>query len=136
MRSSSLDNVRILVVDDELDAREVIAAVLEAEGAQVASASSSSEGLAVLDCFTPQVILSDIAMPGEDGVTFLHRVRALARVRDVPILAFTAYASDADRERLLKAGFTGYLAKPMDPDRLVTTISQVVRTRGGADTPG
>lgn len=135
MRSTSLDDVRILVVDDELDAREVIAAVLEAAGARVASASSSSEGLAVLERFTPQVILSDIAMPGEDGVTFLHRVRALARVRDVPVLAFTAYASEADRKRLLKAGFTGYIAKPMDPDRLVNTLTQVLGARGGATSP-
>ena len=135
MRSPSLDDVRILVVDDELDAREVIAAVLEAAGARVASASSSSEGLVVLERFTPHVILSDIAMPGEDGITFLHRVRSLKRIGNVPVLAFTAYASDADRERLLKAGFTGYLAKPMDPDRLVNTLQQVLGERGGAASP-
>ena len=132
MRSPSLDDVRILVVDDELDAREVVAAVLEAAGARVASASSCSEGLAVLECFTPHLILSDIAMPGEDGLTFLHKVRALQRIRDVPILAFTAYASDTDRQRLLKAGFTDYIVKPMDPDRLVNTLTKVLGARGGA----
>ena len=123
MSSILLDEVRILVVDDELDAREVIAEVLEDAGARVASAGSSPEGIAVLQRFGPQLILSDIAMPGEDGVAFLRKVRALPQTKDVPVIAFTAYANNADRERLLEAGFTGYLAKPVDPDKLLRTIT-------------
>ena len=123
MTSNSLDEVRILVVEDERDAREVIAEVLEDAGARVASAASSPEGIAVLERFNPQLILSDIAMPGEDGVTFLRKVRKLPQARDIPVVAFTAYASNADRARLLEAGFDGYIAKPADPARLVEALT-------------
>jgi CheY-like chemotaxis protein len=117
----------VLVVDDELDAREIIASVLEDAGAEVVTAASSGEALRILERFTPRVILSDISMPGEDGISFIHKLRRLPELKDVPALALTAYAADADRRRVLEAGFTGHLAKPVEPDALVRAIANALK---------
>jgi PAS domain S-box-containing protein len=125
-RRQSLKGLRVLVLDDELDAREIISSVLEEAGAQVVTASSSTEASRVLERFTPHVILSDIAMPGEDGIAFIRKVRELPHLKKVPALAFTAYASDVDRTRILDAGFDGHVAKPVDPNELVSAITGVL----------
>jgi PAS domain S-box-containing protein len=119
---ASLRDARVLVIDDELDAREIIASVLEDAGALVVTAASSAEAMSALGRFAPQVILSDIAMPGEDGIAFIHRLRRSPELKDVPALAFTAYASDGDRMRVLEAGFNGHVAKPIEPQELVRAI--------------
>jgi PAS domain S-box-containing protein len=124
--SASLNEVRVLVVDDEVDAREVIASVLESRGARVVSAASSAEAMTALERFTPQVILSDIAMPGEDGLAFIRKLREVPRLKDIPALAFTAYARPEDRARVMDAGFNGHLAKPLGPDALVQAIAKAL----------
>jgi PAS domain S-box-containing protein len=123
---NSLKDLGVLVVDDELDAREIIGAALEQAGAYVVLTSSSPDASKVLERFTPHVILSDIAMPGEDGIAFIRRVRAVPHLTKIPALAFTAYASDLDRTRILAAGFDGHVAKPIDPRELVSAITNVL----------
>jgi PAS domain S-box-containing protein len=123
----SLKDLRVLVVDDESDAREIIASVLEEAGAHVVATSSSADAVTTLERFTPHVILSDIAMPGEDGIAFIRKVRAIPRLREIPAIAFTAYASDVDRTRVVDAGFNGHVAKPVDPSELVRAIAKVLK---------
>jgi PAS domain S-box-containing protein len=124
---ASLTDIRVLVIDDELDAREIIASVLEDAGAEVVTAASSADAIKALERFTPQIILSDISMPGEDGITFIHKLRRLPELKDVPALAFTAYAADADRRRVLEAGFNGHVAKPVEPNALVQAIKNALK---------
>ena len=97
----ALTGVRVLVVDDEPDARELLRAVLAEAGALVETARSAAEGLEVLQRFQPNVLVSDIGMPDEDGYAFLRRVRSLPRGGAIPAIALTAYAREEDRVRAL-----------------------------------
>jgi len=119
-----LTGIRVLVVDDEVDARELVAAVLARAGADVEMAASAAEGFAKLASFHPTMIISDIGMPVEDGYAFMRRVRA---VSSAPSMALTAFVSDADRARAIAAGYTMHVAKPIDPDVLVTTVAMLAR---------
>src|SRR5690606_22325212 len=96
--------------------------MIETLGADVRTARSSEEGLAALELFRPQVILCDIAMPGEDGYSFIKKLRADGRASETPAAALTALAGEEDRRRALDAGFQLHLAKPVDADRLATAI--------------
>lgn len=124
----SLGGVHVLVVDDEDDARELLAMVLQEAGAVVTVASSVAEALAVLATTAISVIVSDVGMPIEDGYTLLRRLRAEARVavRQIPALALTAYARPEDRQRAMGAGFQEHAAKPVDPDVLVSAVAALV----------
>src|SRR5262249_32849920 len=119
--------VTVLVVDDEADARDVIATVLESAGAQIHTACSVSEALMLLEHLSPDLLLSDVAMPGEDGLALIRKVRALARGARLPARAPTAYARDEDRSRVLGAGFTPHLGKPVDPDVLVAAVTNLTK---------
>lgn len=123
--SASLAGLRVLVVDDEPDAREILAAILEANGAITKAAASASEALSVVDRFEPDVVLSDIGMPGEDGLSFVRRLRALGAA--MPAIAISAYASEDDSKRALLAGFHAHLAKPVDAGALTTVIAGLAR---------
>jgi PAS domain S-box-containing protein len=119
-----LDALRILVVDDAADERTLFSAVLAGEGATVHAAASVADALAAAAAFDPGVIVSDIAMPEEDGYALLARLRASteARLRDVPAIAVTAHARHDDRQRALAAGFQLYVSKPVHPDDLVRAV--------------
>lgn len=119
-----IDGVRVLLVEDEDDTREAYAAMLTDFGAEVRAVPSAAAGLAALEEYRPQVILSDIAMPGEDGFTFMHKVRSLAPERggQVPAAALTALASDEDRQRAMQAGFQMHVPKPVDSTRLAAVV--------------
>jgi CheY-like chemotaxis protein len=119
-----LEDVRVLVVDDERDARELISAVLEYAGADVETAESAADGIAKVASFHPTMIISDIGMPIEDGYAFMRRVR---KTSNVPSMALTAFSSEADRARAIDAGYTLHVAKPIDPDVLVTTVASLAR---------
>jgi signal transduction histidine kinase len=130
----TLTGLRVLVVDDEADAREAMVVLLGQAGATVTSVGSAPEALDALRREMPDVLLSDIAMPGEDGYALMRRVRALA-ARDggaVPAAALTAYASADDRRRALECGYDEHIAKPVDPVRLVATVATLARRRGAA----
>jgi signal transduction histidine kinase/ActR/RegA family two-component response regulator len=123
-----LDGVRVLVVDDEADARELFGSILEAAGASVLTAPSSEAALGILAQEQVDVLISDIEMPGEDGYRLLERATA-ARPGAPPLaIAVTAYARTADRRRALDAGFKRHLAKPIEPSELVAAIAALVST--------
>jgi PAS domain S-box-containing protein len=137
-RFAILDGLRLLVVDDEADARELIIATLKQYGAEVTALASTAEALGALAkneaARQPDVILSDIGMPGEDGLALISALRAMERgeAKRIPAIALTAYARAEDRERALGAGFQLHFAKPFDPVALVEAIAAVAG-RGGAN---
>jgi PAS domain S-box-containing protein len=120
-----LGGLRVLVVDDAPDDLALFAAVIAGEGASVETAPSAARALEVASTFEPHLIVSDIAMPEEDGYALLARIRADAdlAVRNAPAIAVTAHARSDDRERALAAGFNGYLSKPVDPEALVRALA-------------
>ncbi len=122
----SISGVRVLLVEDDDDTREACAAMLEGQGAEVRAAPSVAEGLAAFEEFAPQVILCDIAMPGEDGYAFIKKLRVDRGEMAVPVAALTALAGEEDRRRALDAGFQMHLAKPIDADRLATAVATLV----------
>ena len=120
----TLAGLRVLVVDDQAGAGDAVTAVLEQSGARVAVAASSAEALEALASFRPDVLLSDIGMPGEDGYAFIRKVRALPSDDGgrVPAAALTAYARVEDRRRALLAGYHAHVPKPVAPAELVAVI--------------
>jgi len=119
-----LDGVRVLIVDDEPDARELFASVLEAAGASVMVASSAAGAILIMRDETVHVLLSDIEMPGEDGYQLLKRARAQHSA--LIAIAVTGYARKTDRQRAIESGFDAYLSKPVDPTELVEVIAGLV----------
>ena len=122
-----LDGVEVLVADDDLNARELLVAVLESAGAEVRAAASAEDALMLLETWSPDVLLSDIEMPGEDGYTLMRKVRAMSVGRErIAAVAVTAHARPEDRTRAFDAGFEWHLAKPVDPAELVSVILTLV----------
>jgi signal transduction histidine kinase len=122
-----LADVHVLVVDDDADARQAVAIVLEQCQARVTTASSVREAMGALAAETPDVIVSDVAMPQEDGFTFIRRVRGsgVPGASDVPAIALTAYAAPEDQRRLVEAGYQTALTKPVDPAELAIAVSRL-----------
>jgi PAS domain S-box-containing protein len=129
----ALQGLRTLIVDDDRDALELFARVLAEHGADVVTASSAADALTRLEGARPDVLLSDIEMPEEDGLMLIRRVRALSAARGgaVPAVAVTAYGRAEDRVRALAAGFQLHIVKPVDPAELVAAVSAVT----GRDRP-
>jgi CheY-like chemotaxis protein len=126
--SSRLGGLRVLVVEDDEDARELVVTVLEDAGAIVASADSAAAGFDAVRDFQPQLLVSDIGMPDEDGYSLMRRVRALGVVAGggIPSIALTAYTRAEDRAKALRAGFSLHMAKPIRPSDLVSAIASLV----------
>jgi CheY-like chemotaxis protein len=121
---AALAGLRILLVDDEPDTREVIRVLLEVEGAQVSVAASAGEALDLLRRRPADVLLADIGMPDQDGYALIEAVRALDPPEaEIPAVAVTAYVSSRDRTRAFDAGYGWHLAKPVDPEQLVAVLS-------------
>ena len=131
-RPTDLAGIKVLVVDDEADARELLKRVLTDCGATVITADGAIEALARIESDRPDVLVSDIGMPDVDGYAFLKQVRALGKERGgrLPAIALTAFARSEDRTRALLAGFLVHVAKPVDPSELVATIASVVGRTG------
>lgn len=129
----SLEGMRILLVEDEPTLREGIMELFKDFGAEVTSTDSVKDAFSSLESFVPDAIVTDIAMPGEDGYTFLRKLRASARpeLPLVPVIALTAFAGQQERDRALKAGFSGYVTKPIDFEILSKTLLGVVRSKKG-----
>jgi signal transduction histidine kinase/ActR/RegA family two-component response regulator len=132
---SGLNGIRVLVVDDEPDARELLAVVLETCGMETRVAASAVEALKELESYTPNVIISDIGMPETDGYSLIRSVRTLAAddKKDIPAIALTAFARSEDRSRALVGGFNLHMAKPVEPTALVTAVANLARTNRQAD---
>ena len=125
---TDLRDVRILVVDDAGDERELFGEILSRAGAVVETADSAAKALRVVDRFRPDVIVSDIAMPGEDGYMFLRKVRMHADpgIAATPAVAVTAHARAEDRQNAFAAGFQRYVSKPVQPKDLVRTVGALL----------
>ena len=130
-----LPGVRILVVDDDVATLELLQVILPGHGAAVKTCTSAQEAVATLRVWWPHVVISDVAMPGEDGYSLIARVRALRQVLGRPLLtvALTAYARPEDRRRALAAGYDEYLPKPVTPHDLVATIVALVQAAQAGD---
>ncbi|HJP94030.1 MAG TPA: PAS domain S-box protein [Pyrinomonadaceae bacterium] len=124
---SSLTGLRILVVDDEVDARMLLTTMIERCGAQVVAVSSASEGLESIETWRPDVLIADIGMPVEDGYGLIRKVRALPKERggQTPALALTAYARTEDRVKALSEGYQVHLAKPVDRFELAAVVASL-----------
>lgn len=131
IRLGRLDGVRVLVVDDEPSASEALHVLFDSCGAEVRVAGSATDALAVFEGWRPDVLVSDIAMPGEDGYSLMRKVRLRAAGQGglVPAVALTAYAKIEDRVTILGAGFNMYLSKPADPNELVAVVSSLAKRR-------
>jgi CheY-like chemotaxis protein len=127
--SCRLDGLRVLVVDDDPDLRELLVESLAPTGAVLATAASAAEAMAEFRRCPPHVLISDIGMPGESGLDLIRRVRALPREAGglVPAAALTAYASEADRRAALEAGYQLHIAKPVDPMDLCELVAKLAR---------
>lgn len=126
---AELKNLKVLVVDDEEDARDLLVAVLEKCGAIVSSAGTAAEGMEKLLLDRPDVLISDIGMPREDGYEFIRKVRALGHEAgaNIPAAALTAYARAEDRRKALDAGFMMHIPKPVEPAELVAVVANLTR---------
>jgi signal transduction histidine kinase len=124
----NLDGIKVLVVDDDPDARDVIARILRDSRASVITAPSASEALETLRKSKPDLLISDIGMPGEDGYDLIRKVRALTTdaCARVPAVALTAFARSEDRQRALLAGYQLHVAKPVEPSELLTVCASLV----------
>ena len=129
-----LQGVRVLVVDDDADTCELLTTVLGHYGAEVTAASSVIEALAAVERRWPEVLVSDIAMPGEDGYSLMRRLRVLERERGqhVPALALTAHARASDTEQAYLAGFEAHVPKPVEPAALARIIARLARSQPAA----
>src|SRR2546421_7150629 len=130
-QSEILTGLRVLVVDDEPDALDLIKAILERKGASVTAVPTADAAWGALEGEWPDLLLCDIGMPGEDGYQLIRRLRAMesARALTTPAVALTAYAGEADRAHALEAGFQLHVAKPIDPTGLVSLIAGLVEER-------
>ncbi len=130
---ASLANVHVLVVDDEIDGRNLVKRLLEMAGATVAMAGSASEAMERILVRRPDVLVCDIGMPGEDGHSLIQRLRLLEQSQEnatLPAVALSAYARSEDRTKAIRSGFQNHLAKPVEPAELLAVVSGLAgRTR-------
>ena len=123
----SLSDVRVLLVDDDPDTLQILSVMLEESKANVQTASSVSEALEVIEWYEPDVLVSDLAMPGEDGYSLISKLRAIEDGGDqTPAVALTSYVRVEDRTRALSAGFNMFVPKPVEPTDLITAIANLI----------
>jgi CheY-like chemotaxis protein len=123
--AATLDGLKVLIVDDERASLELVKRVLEERHAQVFTAESAAEGMELVQRARPDVIVSDIGMPGEDGYQFMRRVRALETTRGgaTPALALTAFSGADPQQRAILAGYQAHLSKPVEVPQLIATVA-------------
>ena len=121
----SLQGVSILIVDDDVDTREIMTVILRGAGAETRDVNSADEAIAEYKRAMPHIIISDIGMPGKDGIALIKEIRSLENGQ-VPAIAVTAFAHDEDTRRSLESGYQHHMAKPVDPDLLLAMIRIVI----------
>jgi len=136
VRPAALRGLRVLVVDDEADARELMRMILRSSGADVMAAGSADEAFEQVEQWHPDILVSDIGLPGDDGYALIQRLRSREAERggSIPAFALTAYARAEDKARALAAGFQVHLAKPLEPAEFVAAIANLVKKEGVATT--
>lgn len=125
----TLNGLKILVVDDEPEARELLATMLQLRGAEVQTCGSAAESLPVIEEWEPSVVVSDISMPIEDGYSLIKKIRRMPNAQKLPAVALTAYARPQDRMRALAAGFNMHVSKPVEAGELVMVIASLCDRR-------
>ena len=125
--ADSLKGLRILLVEDDPDFRELVSEILEQTGGNVRSEASAAAAFATMLTFRPQLLVSDIAMPGEDGYSLMRRIRALDAEMggEIPAIAVTAFTSAEDRKRASEAGFSAHIGKPVELAHLLAKMGQL-----------
>ncbi len=136
---SVLNGLRVLVVDDNVDTLELVTIILGEYGTEVITAASATEAIeaitqgarGAITQLKPNILISDIAMPGVDGYSLIRKVRTLSSERGgrIPAIALTAYASEEERTRILDAGFQMHIPKPVEPSELVAVVAKLAQTR-------
>jgi CheY-like chemotaxis protein len=129
--SKELYGLKILVVDDDQDTRDLLEWVLRRVGAEVVAVASAKAAMEALEKDRPHILVSDIAMPEEDGLSLMRRIRALPRERGgrIPAVALTAHSMVQDRLQSLRAGFQSHVPKPVVPEELVEVVTSIVHLR-------
>jgi CheY-like chemotaxis protein len=132
-----LNGIRIVLVEDHVDALEATRCILELHGAQVATGANGHEGLVALRILRPDAVVTDLAMPVMDGYALIRQIRALGAEGGgaVPVIVVSAHVSPEERQRTQRAGFAAHLAKPFAPGRLIQAIVDVVEQAKGDPTP-
>jgi CheY-like chemotaxis protein len=133
--SKELYGLKILVVDDDQDTRDLLEWVLRRVGAEVVAVPSAKEAMAAFEKDRPHILVSDIAMPEEDGLSLMRRIRALPPERGgrIPAVALTAHSMVQDRLQSLRAGFQSHVPKPVVPEELVEVVTSIVHLRSGLE---
>ena len=126
---SILGELRVLVIDDNIDTLELVAVILEQYATEVITAASATEAMQVIAQSKPDVLVSDIAMPGVDGYSLIRQVRTLSSEQGgmIPAVALTAYASEEQRTLALESGFQMHVSKPVDPAELVAVVVKLAQ---------
>jgi CheY-like chemotaxis protein len=128
--AKALNGLRVLLVEDEPDARELIAILLQGSGATVEAVDTASTALQRLSIFIPDVLVSDIGLPRESGYDLIRQIRSMSSdINKIPAIALTAFATEKDRKMSLSAGFQAHLAKPVEPSHLLQTIKTLANGR-------
>ncbi len=123
-------HLKILLVEDEANAREVFSVLLQSFGASVKAVESAAAAIATIEKFKPDLLISDIAMPTEDGYSLIGKIRNLkSEIRTVPAIALTAFAGEEDIQRALSAGFQAHVAKPVNNEKLLSVITRLTKTQ-------
>ena len=122
--TQALSNVKVVVLDDDEGTRELVSLILQESGAEVSMAGDAESALLMLEIFRPDIVVSDIGMPGIDGYQFISMVRDLddEKLQLIPAIALTAFGRDEDRAKALNAGFNAHLSKPVESSVLVHTV--------------
>lgn len=132
MAGANLETIKILAVEDHPDTRALLKRFLENSGAEVMAMESGWAALEEIQKYNPDVLICDIGMPGMDGYQLLEKIRKLGlEISSLPAIACTAFTSGEDVRRALEVGFQAHVAKPLDPDKLVRTIIEVIHARSG-----
>jgi CheY-like chemotaxis protein len=131
-----LDGLRVMVVDDEFDARRLIVKVLQQAGAIVTAAASAAEAIEALAAADPEVLVSDLGMPDEDGFDLIREIRKRGyHAKDLPAIALTAFVRKTERHQALLAGFQLHVAKPVEPHELTEFIASLAGRTVPTDRP-
>ena len=122
-----LNGIQVLIVDDEVDSLELLIFILEQQGARVTAVASADEAVKAFKKSTPNLIISDIGMPKIDGFSLITQIRALPQAKNIPAIALTAYAGEAERQRSIDVGYQNHISKPVNIDELINTITLLLQ---------
>jgi len=122
----SLKGVQVLLVEDELEIAALFTFVLREAGAEIIPAFQASQALVMLECRQPDILVSNLRLPDQDGIWLIHQIRSSLSSQQLPAIAVTSYMREFSEKRALENGFQKFIAKPIDPDELISSIAQLL----------